>query len=75
MNEKRRLLVALVLTIAVTIALAALLVNVFQRKQEEKQVFFRVVELTDDTEQSRGRRPRPIPARWSRNPSSRKIHA
>ncbi|HEU4504495.1 MAG TPA: ammonia-forming cytochrome c nitrite reductase subunit c552 [Nitrospira sp.] len=58
MNQKRRLLVALVLTTAATIALAALLVNVFQRKQEEKQVFFRVVELTDDTDD---------PAVWGKN--------
>jgi nitrite reductase (cytochrome c-552) len=58
MNQKPRLLVALVLTIAVTIALAALLVNVFQRKQEEKQVFFRVVELTDDIDD---------PAVWGKN--------
>ena len=34
----------------VTLAFLALLVNIFQRKQEARNPFFRVVELTDDTE-------------------------
>jgi nitrite reductase (cytochrome c-552) len=58
MNPTRKLMVALVLTTAATVAVAALLVNIFQRKQEEKQVFFRVVELTDETED---------PAVWGKN--------
>ncbi len=33
-----------------TIALTALLVNIFEHKQEARNPFFRVVELTDDTE-------------------------
>ena len=58
MDSTRKLIVALVLTTAATFAVAALLVNIFQRKQEEKNVFFRVVELTDDTED---------PAMWGKN--------
>ena len=34
----------------VTLVAVALLVNIFERKQEAKNPFFRVVELTDDTE-------------------------
>ena len=34
----------------VTLIAVALLVNIFERKQEAKNPFFRVVELTDDTE-------------------------
>jgi nitrite reductase (cytochrome c-552) len=41
-----------------TVAVAALLVNIFQRKQEARDPFFRVVELTDDTAD---------PAVWGRN--------
>jgi nitrite reductase (cytochrome c-552) len=42
--------VALVaLVVLVTIFGLALLVNIFQRKQEARNPFFRVVELTDDT--------------------------
>ena len=37
-------------TALATVAIAALLVNIFERKQEAKNTFFRVVELTDDTE-------------------------
>ncbi len=51
-----------VITAAVTaiaaVGLTALLVNIFERKQEAKQPFFRVVELTDDTED---------PAVWGKN--------
>ena len=42
------LLTALVATLA-TIGAVALLINIFQRKQEARNPFFRVVELTDDT--------------------------
>jgi nitrite reductase (cytochrome c-552) len=53
----------LVVITAVAAALAAagvtaLLVNIFERKQEARNPFFRVVELTDDTED---------PAVWGRN--------
>lgn len=58
MNPTRKLILVLVLTAAATFAVAALLVSIFQRKQEEKHVFFRVVELTDDTED---------PAVWGKN--------
>jgi nitrite reductase (cytochrome c-552) len=52
-----------VVTIAVVAALAAtaitgLLVNIFERKQEARNPFFHVVELTDDTED---------PAVWGKN--------
>ena len=39
-------------------ALAALLVNITQRKQEAQQTFFRVVEVTDETTD---------PAVWGKN--------
>jgi nitrite reductase (cytochrome c-552) len=58
MNQARKLILALVLTTVATVAVVALLVNIFQRKQEEKTVFFRVVELTDDIED---------PAQWGKN--------
>jgi nitrite reductase (cytochrome c-552) len=58
MSPTKKMMLALVLTAAATAAVAALLVNIFQRKQEENQVFFRVVELTDETED---------PAVWGKN--------
>src|SRR5687767_3378338 len=51
-GRKRRslLFVGLVaLAVGATILGLALLVNIFQRKQEARNPFFRVVELTDDT--------------------------
>jgi nitrite reductase (cytochrome c-552) len=42
----------------VTFGITALLVNIFERKQEARNPFFRVVELTDDTED---------PAIWGKN--------
>ena len=39
-------------------AVTALLVNIFERKQEARNPFFRVVELTDDTED---------PSIWGKN--------
>src|SRR6185436_14789173 len=39
-----------VLTAALTFGLVGLLVNIFEHKQEARNPFFRVVELTDDTE-------------------------
>src|SRR5512146_2890258 len=56
---KRSALVVLVLIAAVAAAgVTALLVNVFERKQEARNPFFRVVELTDETED---------PAVWGKN--------
>lgn len=50
-------LVALIAAVA-SIAGAALLTNIFERKQEGRNPFFRVVELTDDTDD---------PAIWGKN--------
>jgi len=54
MNEKGRVSTKLVLLVllaaGVVFAMAALLVNIFQRQQEAKNTFVRVVELTDRTE-------------------------
>ncbi len=53
-----KLTIALLITTIATVGVIALLVNVFQRQQEAKNVFFRVVELTDQTED---------PAVWGKN--------
>ena len=56
---KRSTLLALIIVAAVGAAgLTALLVNIFERKQEARDPFFRVVELTDETED---------PAIWGKN--------
>jgi nitrite reductase (cytochrome c-552) len=56
---KRSTLIALVLTTAAAAAVVtALLVNIFERKQEARNPFFRVVELTDETVD---------PAVWGKN--------
>jgi len=47
-----------VITAVVAIGVVAMLVNVFQRKQEARNPFYRVVELHDDTED---------PAIWGKN--------
>ena len=47
-----------VVTALVTVGLVALLLNIMERKQEARNPFFRVVELTDDTED---------PALWGKN--------
>jgi len=47
-----------VVAAGVTFAVTALLVNIFEHKQEARNPFFRVVELTDETED---------PAVWGRN--------
>ncbi len=52
------MLVAIVAAAAATFAVAGLLVNIFQRKQEANNPFFRVVELTDETDD---------PAVWGKN--------
>lgn len=43
---------------AATVLVAAILVNIFERKQEGKQAFYRVVEITDETDD---------PAIWGKN--------
>lgn len=51
-EKKRRSLrfvILVALVVLVTVFGLALLVNIFQRKQEARNPFFRVVELTDDT--------------------------
>ncbi|MCC7236167.1 MAG: ammonia-forming cytochrome c nitrite reductase subunit c552 [Bryobacterales bacterium] len=55
---RRVLPVTILLTAVLTVGVSALLMNIFERQQEAKQSFFRVVELTDDTED---------PAEWGRN--------
>jgi nitrite reductase (cytochrome c-552) len=54
----RALALAAVAAAVVTLAVVALLVNIFERKQEARNPFYRVVDLTDDTED---------PAVWGRN--------
>ena len=53
-----KLVLAVVITAILTVAITALLVNIFERKQEARSPFFRVVEITDDTED---------PALWGKN--------
>lgn len=55
---RRTLLWTIAITAAAAIAITALLVNIFERKQEGRQTYFRVVELTDDVED---------PAVWGKN--------
>jgi nitrite reductase (cytochrome c-552) len=54
----RTLVFAAAVAALVTLGVVALLVNIFERKQEARNPFYRVVELTDDTED---------PAIWGRN--------
>ena len=54
----RALLLAAAAAAVITVAVVALLVNIFERKQEGRNPFYRVVELTDDTED---------PAIWGKN--------
>ncbi|MEK2688443.1 ammonia-forming cytochrome c nitrite reductase subunit c552 [Bdellovibrio sp. GT3] len=54
----KRNLIILAGAIVLTVAAAALLVNIFERKQEGKQAFYRVVEITDEIED---------PAIWGKN--------
>ena len=54
----RRLVITAAVTTAVTLGLVALLINIFERKQEARNPFYRVVELTDDIED---------PAVWGKN--------
>ncbi len=54
----RALVIASVASALVTLGVVALLVNIFEHRQEARNPFFRVVELTDDTED---------PAVWGKN--------
>ena len=58
---KRLFMFSAILALVVAVAafgVTALLVNIFERKQEARNPFFRVVELTDETED---------PAVWGKN--------
>ena len=57
-SKSRTLVLAIVITALATIAISALLVNIFERKQEARNPFFRVVELNEWTED---------PAVWGKN--------
>jgi nitrite reductase (cytochrome c-552) len=61
-NERRakptRLILIVAVTVLATVAITALLVNIFERKQEARNPFYRVVEITDDTSD---------PAMWGKN--------
>ena len=60
-NPRRRLLFlggAMLLAALAAVGAAALAVNIFERKQEARQPFYRVVELSDTTED---------PAIWGKN--------
>ncbi|MDO8526566.1 MAG: ammonia-forming cytochrome c nitrite reductase subunit c552 [Deltaproteobacteria bacterium] len=56
--KKQTLITIITLATIATFGLVALLVNIFEKKQEAKNPFFRVVELTDETED---------PAIWGKN--------
>src|SRR5471032_2447431 len=58
-QRSRRLLVgATILAAVAAVAITALLVNIFERKQEAKNLFYRVVELNDTIDD---------PATWGKN--------
>ncbi len=57
-RRRRRFLMILALAVLATIVGVGLLMNIFERKQEARNPFYRVVELTDDTED---------PAIWGKN--------
>ena len=54
----RKLLLTAIVAAVATLAVVALLVNIFERKQEARNPFYRVVDLTDDTVD---------PAVWGKN--------
>ena len=54
----RAIVTAAITAAVITLGVVALLVNIFERKQEARNPFYRVVELTDDTED---------PAIWGKN--------
>jgi nitrite reductase (cytochrome c-552) len=58
MTGRKRILLIGAVAAALAVGMAALLVNIFERKQEAARPFFPVVQLTEDTED---------PAVWGRN--------
>jgi nitrite reductase (cytochrome c-552) len=56
--SSKSLIGAVILTALLTVGVTALLINIFEHKQEAKQPFFRVAEITDETDD---------PAVWGRN--------
>jgi nitrite reductase (cytochrome c-552) len=54
----RRVLLVMLVVAVMAAGITALLVNIFERKQEARNPFYRVVELTDETED---------PATWGKN--------
>jgi nitrite reductase (cytochrome c-552) len=57
-RRRRRFLILVGAAVLATIVGVALLMNIFERKQEARNPFYRVVELTDDTDD---------PAVWGKN--------
>jgi nitrite reductase (cytochrome c-552) len=57
-RRRRRFLIIVGAAVLMTIVGVALLMNIFERKQEARNPFYRVVELTDDTDD---------PAVWGKN--------
>jgi nitrite reductase (cytochrome c-552) len=57
-RRRRRFLIIASGAVLATIVGVALLMNIFERKQEARNPFYRVVELTDDTDD---------PAVWGKN--------
>jgi nitrite reductase (cytochrome c-552) len=57
-RRRRRFFIVVGAAVLATIVGVALLMNIFERKQEARNPFYRVVELTDDTED---------PAVWGKN--------
>lgn len=57
-TKRNRLLLIAALSAVVVLAIAALLTNIFERRQEARNPFYRVVALADTTED---------PAVWGKN--------
>jgi nitrite reductase (cytochrome c-552) len=57
-NSNKRLFIAVAVTAVLAIGVTALLVNIFEHKQEARNAFFRVVDLDDNTDD---------PATWGKN--------
>jgi nitrite reductase (cytochrome c-552) len=55
---KKKLLLAVMVTAVLTVGATGLLISIFEHKQEARNAFFRVVEITDETDD---------PALWGRN--------
>ncbi len=57
-SSSKRLIWVVLITFVLTVGITALLINIFEHKQEARNAFFRVVELTDDIDD---------PAVWGKN--------